>query len=149
MECHRLRLVQATLPRREQRASQRRCLRVPGQLVWKDARGSTRLARIMTRDVSDLGVAVECLEGTPIPLYRLVYVQIDRAVRECAEDLPEPLRRPAVLSAVYRVGPSRQSTGVPETYALRLLVEPERSGRGARLRDQATAGPTGRYSRSA
>ena len=146
MDHHRLRLVSAAA-RRDQRTSPRREVKVPGQLVWKDSRGSTRLARIMTRDVSDLGVAVDCLDGTPIPLYRLVYVQIDRAAREGLGELPEPLRRPAVLSAVYRVGPSQQSTGTPETYALRLLVEPERSARG---RTQASEEPpTGRYSRSA
>ena len=129
MDHHRLRLVPGTPARKEQRVKQRRELRVPGQLVWKDARGNTRLARIMTKDVSELGVAVECLEGTPIPLYRLVYVQIDRAVRERDDSLPEPLKRAAVLSAVYRVGPSQQSTGTPESYALRLLVEPERAAR--------------------
>jgi hypothetical protein len=147
MDHHRLRLVSAAAARRDQRTSPRRAVKVPGQLVWKDSRGSTRLARIMTRDVSDLGVAVDCLDGTPIPLYRLVYVQIDRTAREGSGDLPEPLRRPAVLSAVYRVGPSQQSTGTPETYALRLMVEPERS---ARDRAQSSEEPpTRRYSRSA
>lgn len=147
MDHHRLRLVPSAVARHDQRISPRRAVRVPGQLVWKDARGTTRLARIMTRDVSDLGVAVECLDGTPIPLYRLVYVQIDRTAREAGGALPEPLRRPAVLSAVYRVGPSLQSTGTPETYALRLLVEPERS---ARARANATEEPPARhYSRSA
>jgi hypothetical protein len=125
MDHHHLRLVPSASPRREQRLRERRALRVPGQLVWKDARGTTRLARILTRDVSDLGLAVECLEGSPIPLYRLVYVQIDRAARENTPELPEPLRRPAVLSAVYRIGPTNEATGLPGSYALRLLVEPE------------------------
>ena len=147
MDHHRLRLVPTVAARNDQRISPRRAVRVPGQLVWKDARGSTRLARIMTRDVSDLGVAVECLDGTPIPLYRLVYVQIDRTAREAGGELPEPLRRAAVLSAVYRVGPSPQSTGTPESYALRLLVEPDRSG-GARS-NTADDAPARRYSRSA
>jgi len=147
MDQHRLRLVTAATARRDQRTSPRRTVKVPGQLVWKDSRGSTRLARIMTRDVSDLGVAVDCLDGTPIPLYRLVYVQIDRTAREGSGELPELLRRPAVLSAVYRVGPSQQSTGTPGTYALRLLVEPERSAR-ARPADSEES-RTRRYSRSA
>jgi len=147
MDQHRLRLVTAATARRDQRTSPRRTVKVPGQLVWKDSRGSTRLARIMTRDVSDLGVAVDCLDGTPIPLYRLVYVQIDRTAREGGGELPELLRRPAVLSAVYRVGPSQQSTGTPGTYALRLLVEPERSAR-ARPADSEES-RTRRYSRSA
>jgi hypothetical protein len=105
---------------------------VPGQLVWKDAHGTTKVARILTRDVSDVGVAVECLDGGSIPLFRLVYIQIDRAVREHSRELPQPLRRPVVLSAIYRVGPTSQATGLPESYALRLLVEPERLPRSAR-----------------
>lgn len=124
-----LRLVQSSSARRDLRRRERRPLRVPGQLVWKDARGATRLVRILTRDVSDLGVAVDCLEGSAIPLYRLVYVQIDRTARENTPDLPDPLRRPAVLSAVYRVGPVSETTGLPASYALRLLVEPEATAR--------------------
>lgn len=106
--------------------SQRRALRVPGQLVWKDSRGSTRIAKVVTRDVSEYGVSVDCLEGASIPLYRLVYIQLDRGARHGADQLPEALRRP-VLSAVYRVGPSSQATGTPSSYALRLMVEPKRT----------------------
>jgi len=138
----RLRLVQPGLLRREKRSSQRRPLRVPGQLVWKDSRGTTRLARVVTRDVSDYGVSVDCIDGTSIPLYRLVYVQIDRDARRGDDDLPEALRKP-VLSAVYRVGPCQQSTGTPASYALRLLVEP---GAG---RATAPAGVPGEIFRSA
>ena len=132
MDHQRLRLVPTVPARRESREHERRPIRVPGQLVWKDSRGTTRLARIMTRDVSPYGVSVDCLDTGCIPLYRLVYVQIDRTAREANRDLPEPLRRSAVLSAVYRVGPSRQSTGSPESYALRLLVEPVRTARRAK-----------------
>lgn len=143
MEHQRLRLVQTGPARRDQRTSQRRTLRVPGQLVWKDSRGATRLARFVTRDVSELGIAVDCLDGSAIPMYRLVYVQIDRSARERLADLPETLRRPAVLSAVYRVGPSRQSTGTPDSYALRLMVEPTRSARGTgRDNEPSTTGAT-------
>ncbi len=121
----RLRLVQGGQSRSERRAGDRRRLEVPGQIVWKDARGTTRIASVVTRDVSDLGVSVECLGGTPIPLYRLVYFQVDRDARHRA-DLPPALRKQSVLSAVFRVGACRQSTGAPSDYALRLLVEPER-----------------------
>lgn len=138
----RLRLVQPGLLRREKRSSQRRPMRVPGQLVWKDSRGATRLARVVTRDVSDYGVSVDCIDGTSIPLYRLVYVQIDRDARQGDDDLPQALRKP-VLSAVYRVGPCQQSTGTPASYALRLLVEPA-AGRGA-----SEAGASGGIFRSA
>lgn len=117
----RFRLVQGTHGRR--RLAERRPVQVSGQLVWKDARGATRLSRVVTRDVSDTGVAVDCVNGSPIPLYRLVYFQVDRNDRQHS-GLPEPLRRNAVLAAVYRVAPSAADTGAPGGYALRLLVEP-------------------------
>jgi hypothetical protein len=37
------------------------------------------------------------------------------------------LQQGKVLSAVYRVGPYRTSSGTPQGYALRLLVEPKRN----------------------
>jgi len=126
----RLRLVPGGHPRREKRSGDRRPLRVPGQLVWKDSRGATRLARVVTRDVSEYGVSVDCVDGTAIPLYRLVYVQLDREARVGSDDLPDALRKP-VLSAVYRTGPCQQATGTPSSYALRLLVEPARSTSGS------------------
>jgi hypothetical protein len=121
----RLRLVQGGQPHYEQRSAERRALTVPGQIVWKDAKGNTRMASVVTRDVSEHGVRVECLSGTPIPLFRLVYFQIDRTARERGE-VPPALRKSNVLSAVFRVGPCSQVTGAPTDYALRLLVEPER-----------------------
>ena len=126
----RLRLVQGLQSRAEKRASERRRVQVPGQIVWKDARGSTRMASVMTRDVSEHGVSVECLGGTPIPLYRLVFFHLDRDARQ-RPDLPPALRKPSILSAVFRVGPCSQATGAPTEYALRLLVEPERRVAGA------------------
>ena len=87
----------------------------------------------MTRDVSEHGVCVECLSGTPIPQYRLVYFQIDRDARSRAE-LPAALRKTSVLSAVFRVGACQQATGAPRDYALRLLVEPERKVTAAPIR---------------
>jgi hypothetical protein len=121
----RLRLVQGTHARTDKRSTERRCVNVPGQIVWKDARGTTRIASVVTRDVSEHGVSVDCLGGTPIPLYRLVYFQVERESR-ARVDLPEPLRKSNVLSAVFRVGPCSQATGAPTDYALRLLVEPDR-----------------------
>jgi hypothetical protein len=120
----RLRLVQGG-GRYEKRTEDRHPIAVPGQILWKDARGNTRTAAVVTRDVSAHGVSVDCLGGTPIPLYRLVYFQVDRAERSRA-DLPAPLRKPTVLSAVFRVGPFSDVTGAPSEYALRLLVEPQR-----------------------
>jgi len=122
----RFRLVQGGhQARSDKRTSERRRLSVPGQIVWKDARGNTKLAAVVTRDVSEHGVAVECLNGAAIPLYRLVYFQIDRDARH-SPDLPPALRKPNVLSAVFRVGTDSPATGAPSEYALRLLVEPAR-----------------------
>ena len=126
-----VRLVQGgSQPRSDKRNSERRNVVVPGQIVWKDARGNTKLASVVTRDVSDHGVSVECLHGTAIPLYRLVYFQIDREARH-RPDLPEALRKPNVLSAIFRVGEDNRTTGSPSEYALRLLVEPVRSAQAA------------------
>ena len=96
---------------------------VPGRLTWKDDRGMPRFASVVTRDVSDEGVYLECRGGEPIPLYRLVYLQLERDGRELMT-LPDVLRDGRVLSAVYRVGPSEPSTGAPSGYALRLLIDP-------------------------
>ncbi len=122
----RLRLVQGAQARSDNRAVERRSLAVPGQIVWKDARGTTRMTSVVTRDVSNHGVRVDCLGGTPIPLYRLVYFQIEREARGRV-DIPEALRKSNVLSAVFRVGACSQATGAPTDYALRLLVEPARA----------------------
>lgn len=108
---------------RHQRVAERRSVQVSGQIVWKDSRGTTRLSRVVTRDVSESGVAVESINGTPIPLYRLVYFQVDRSERSNFA-LPDVLRRNPVLAAVFRVGETNGATGSPGGYALRLLVEP-------------------------
>jgi hypothetical protein len=123
----RLRLVQGgQQPRSDKRTSERRPIEVPGQIVWKDARGNTKLTSVVTRDVSEFGVSVECLNGAAIPLYRLVYFQIDRDARQNA-DIPPALRKPNVLSAIFRIGADNQAIGGPSSYALRLLVEPART----------------------
>src|SRR5258708_13041533 len=108
----RLRLVQGGQPRSDKRVSERRRLSVPGQIVWKDARGNTKLAEVVTRDVSEHGVAVECLNGAAIPLYRLVYFHVARDARY-RPDLPAALRRPNVLSAVFRGGVDKLATPPP------------------------------------
>ena len=123
----RLRLVQGgQQSRSEKRTSERRPLAVTGQIVWKDARGNTKLTSVITRDVSEHGVSVECLNGAAIPLYRLVYFQVDRDARHLP-GLPAALKKPNVLSAIFRVGPDNPVTGAPAEYALRLLVEPVRA----------------------
>ncbi len=134
----RLRLVQAG-SRYEKRIEDRHPVAVPGQILWKDARGATRMAAVITRDVSAHGVSVDCLGGIPIPLYRLVYFQLDKAARN-RTDLPAPLRRSSVLSAIFRVGPISEATGAPVEYGLRLLVEPERQAATGDVAWQAEPG---------
>jgi hypothetical protein len=126
----RLRLVQGTGNKCTKRAADRLRISVPGQILWKDARGTTRMAPVVTRDLSERGVRVECQGGVAIPLYRLVYFQVDREARN-RRDLPAVLRKSNVLSAVFRVGPVSDLTGAPTEYALRLLVEPERQAAAA------------------
>lgn len=106
-----------------QRLAERRSISVPARLTWKDASGAVRFASVMTRDVSEAGVFVECEAGAAIPLYRLVHLQVERSTRH-ADQLPSRLREGRVLSAVWRVAPCRRSTGTPSGYALRFLVEP-------------------------
>jgi len=108
------------------RIGNRRKLRVPGRLTWRDASGALKFVSVVTRDISEVDVFVECQVPASIPLYRLVHLQIERTGRDIA-DLPAALQQGKVLSAVYRVGPYRSSTGTPQGYALRLLVEPARA----------------------
>jgi hypothetical protein len=91
-------------------------------LIWKDQRGAARFASVFTRDVSEIGVFVECQSPVAIPLYRLVQLQIDCDLKQ--PDLPATLRQGRVLSAVYRVRPATPSGG-KQGYALRLMVDPK------------------------
>lgn len=97
---------------------------VPARITWKDASGAVRFASVTTRDVSDAGVFVECEAGAAIPLFRLVYLQVERTAG-ANQQLPSRLREGRVLSAVWRVAPCRRSTGTPSGYALRFLVDPQ------------------------
>jgi hypothetical protein len=106
------------------RAAERRPVAVPARLTWKDQRGATRFASVITRNVSELGVYVECQSPVSIPLFRLVQLQLEREVRQ-ADALPEALRQGRVLSAVYRIQPPSASR--PQGLALRLIVEPKRN----------------------
>lgn len=115
-----------TAPRRSAAAApvtrigERRQVKLNGRLTWRDGSGTLRFVSVVTRDVSDVDVFVECQMPASIPLYRLVHFQVERQ----AGEIPAVLQGGKVLSAVYRVGPYRSSTGTPEGYALRLLVEP-------------------------
>ena len=122
----RLRLVQGSGGRVEKRAAERRRVQVPAQIIWKDGRGQTRMAAVSTRDISDYGATIECRGDLQLPLYRLVYLQVDRHARN-RPDLPETLRTQSVLAAIFRIGPSSDVTGAPSEYGLRLIVEPRRA----------------------
>ena len=104
------------------RIGERRKIALPGRLTWRDASGMLRFASVLTRDVSEVDVFVECQMPASIPMFRLVHFQLERQGRDLA-DVPAVLQG-KVLSAVYRVGPYKSSTGTPQGYALRLLVEP-------------------------
>ena len=108
----------------DKRSSERRPLALPARLTWKDNRGATRFATVMTRDVSEFGVYVECQSAVSIPLYRLVQFQLEREARD-GERLPGSLSHGRVLSAVYRVSPA--SPSLKQGFALRLMVDPRRS----------------------
>ena len=103
--------------------AQRKPIALPGRVTWKDSRGTTRFASVITRDVSETGLFIEWREPTSIPMYRLVSFQLERDARNL-DGLPQALRSGKVLSAVYRLGTFQRSTGTPDGYGLRMLVEP-------------------------
>ncbi|HKE85708.1 MAG TPA: hypothetical protein VKB50_18230 [Vicinamibacterales bacterium] len=109
---------------RRSRIGNRRKVSVPARLTWRDGGGTLRFVSVIMRDVSEVDAFVECQVPASIPLYRLVHFQLERPARE-GSDLPAALREGKVLSAVYRVGPYKTSTGTPNGYALRLLVDPK------------------------
>ena len=121
----------ANVTGRQARIGNRRKVSVPARLTWRDGGGTLRFVSVIMRDVSDVDAFVECQVPASIPLYRLVHFQIERPSRD-GSDLPAALREGKVLSAIYRVGPYKTSTGTPNGYALRLLIEPKRQSAGAR-----------------
>lgn len=112
-----------TAARSNRRVADRKQMAIPGRIIWRDYRGTPRFTTVITRNLGDHGVFVECLSGPAIPKHRLVHLQLDRSMRGF-EYLPEPLRQGKVLAAVYRVGPVSPVTGRPDGYALRLLIAP-------------------------
>jgi hypothetical protein len=113
------------MSKNDRRAAERQRVGVPGRIIWRDIRGTSRFSSVVTRNVSERAAYVECLSGPPIPLHRLVHLQLDRSVRGF-EVLPAALRLGRVLSAVSRVGTVSNVTGLPDGYVLRLLVEHRR-----------------------
>jgi hypothetical protein len=111
-------------PTENKRVGERRAIALSARLTWKDQRGTTRFASVVTRDISDCGVYVECHSVVSIPLYRLVQFQLESPARE-NDGLPSALKSGRVLSAVYRVSPPKPS-GARQGLALRLMVDPRR-----------------------
>jgi hypothetical protein len=103
------------------RARERLAIAVPARLAWKDQRGVKRYASVVTRDVSESGIFIECQSAWPIPLYRLVQFQVEPTAGRW-HDLPKSLRQGRILSAVYRV--SHDKTTGRRGIALRLIVDP-------------------------
>jgi hypothetical protein len=123
-------------PGDQQRGAERRTVVLPARLTWKDQRGATRFATVVTRNVSEIGVYVECQSPVSIPLYRLVQFQLERDVRD-ADALPGSLQQGRVLSAVYRVSPPSASR--LQGLALRLMIDPRRGAAVAEETTRATA----------
>ena len=119
------------------RTAERRSVSLPARLTWKDQRGTTRFASVIARNVSELGVFVDCQGTVSIPLYRLVQFQLERDVRD-SDPLPASLRSGRILSAVYRVT-APAANGGRQGLALRLLVDPKRRGVEATEVQAATA----------
>ena len=115
------------LPQHEwanKRSAERRPVMLPARLTWKDQRGATRFASVITRNVSEYGVFVECQTSCSIPMYRIVQFQLERDASD-SEPIPESLRRGRILSAVYRVTTASPASG-RQGFALRLMVDPKR-----------------------
>ena len=108
----------------DKRTVERQSVALPARLTWKDQRGTTRFASVVTRNMSEYGVYVECRSVVSIPIFRLVQFQLESDVRD-GELVPHALRQGRILSAVYRVSPARPS-GAPQGLALRLMVDPRR-----------------------
>jgi hypothetical protein len=122
----------------QKRGTERQLVTLPARLMWKDQRGTPRFASVVTRDVSEYGVFVECQPSVSIPLYRLVQLQLERDGRDC-DGVPDVLRSGSrVLSAVYRVSSASRSGG-RHGFALRLMVDPKRRALAVDETNRATA----------
>jgi len=102
-----------------QRTSSRQRVAVAARLTWKDQGGAVRFASVVTRDLSDGGAFVECSSSAPLPLFRLVHLQLEPA--GTGASLPATGAR--VLAAVWRVE-HNPALGGAHGYALRFLVDP-------------------------
>jgi hypothetical protein len=111
-------LVSAT-----ERTTARQRVAVPARLTWKDQTGSIRFASGTTRDLSDSGAFVECTSAAPLPLFRLVHIQLETVAGNAAGAFPSE----RVLAAVWRVE-RNDAPGAAQGYALRFLIDPAERG---------------------
>ncbi len=118
-------------PTSNTRKAERTNIMLPARLTWKDQRGSTRFASVITRDVSEFGVFVECQSPISITQFRLVHFQLERDVRDI-DGLPDSLRQGRLLSAVFRIQAPTRSGG-RQGLALRLMVDPRRRPQPERI----------------
>lgn len=102
-----------------QRTTSRQRVAVPARLTWKDQGGTVRFASVVTRDLSDTGAFVECSSAAPLPLFRLVHLQLETPAAGPAH----PLTAGRVLAAVWRVE-RNEAAGAAQGYALRFLLDP-------------------------
>jgi hypothetical protein len=108
----------------DRRATRRADASISGHLTWRDARGATRFASVVTRDISDFGAYVECESPASIPLFRLVTLQLDDEQASSCPDVPQELRAGKVQCAVYRAVTADRGRGARQGYGLRLLIDP-------------------------
>lgn len=120
-----------------ERTTARHRVALPARLTWKDPGGAVRFASVVTRDLSDGGAFVECPSGAPLPLFRLVHLQLEGG----ASSKAHPITGERVLAAVWRVERGERGAGA-QGYALRFLVDPARTAAAApvfTVPDMATA----------
>lgn len=119
-----------------QRTTSRQRVALSARLTWKDQGGTTRFASVVTRDISHSGAFVECTSSAPIPLFRLVHVQL-----ETPGAAGTPLESGRVLAAVWRIERQAAGQGAPVGYGLRFMVDPAAAAATPRyaLREMAAA----------
>ncbi|MGE0815163.1 MAG: hypothetical protein AB7O28_20015 [Vicinamibacterales bacterium] len=104
-----------------QRTTSRLRVAVQARLTWTDKQtGAIRFASAVTRDVSDTGAFVECPSAAPLPLFRLVHLQLEGP----ALHRTHPLSSGRVLAAVWRVEHDPTARDSRNGYALRFLIDP-------------------------
>jgi hypothetical protein len=104
------------------RTADRKSASLPARLVWRDDANGLRVVDGVARDIGQGGLFVQAQGGEPIPLHRLVYVQLSRDVGVAAFDCRRT--ESGALSAVCRVVTTQSARGERRGYALRLLGAP-------------------------